>query len=161
MFDIKMEVEGYTGKKIDLEHHLDHIEKEVRKKGGQFKPGEMKQIKKMLKKKEKKRNHKALYLYECNLWDISFDQFECDYHYQASKSDKKREKEDTEIEVPLRLTVGVTAFLCGCFLKIIPHPYCQTASYFLIGLGVEYCIEATVSRAEENEQNEKDQKKKS
>ena len=158
MLDIKMEVEGYTGKKIDLEDHLNQIEKEAKRRGAQFKSGEMKQIKKMLKKKEKKQNHKALYLYECNMYDISFDQFECDYLYQASKHVKNEDKED--IDVPLRLTIGVTASLCGYFLKFIPHPYCQTASVFLIGLGVEMCVEATVVRAEEREQNEKDQKKK-
>jgi hypothetical protein len=161
MFDIKMEVEGYTGKKIDLENHLNQIEKEAKKKGAKFKSGEIKQIAKMLKKKGKKRNHKALYLYECNIYNIPFDQLECDYLYQASKHDKKDEKEDKEeIEVPLRLSVGVTASLCGYFLGFVPHPYCQAASKFLIGIGLEMCVEAAVSRTEE-EQNEKGQKKKS
>ena len=37
MFEIKTEVEGYTGKKIDLNAHIDSIEKAAKKQGAQFK----------------------------------------------------------------------------------------------------------------------------
>jgi len=58
MFDIKMEVEGYTGKKIDLENHLNQIEKEAKKRGAQFKSGEMKQIPKRIGAVGKRWSHR-------------------------------------------------------------------------------------------------------
>lgn len=159
MFDIKMEIEGYTGNRIDLESHIDQIEKEAKNNGAQFKPGEMKKIKKMLSKGEKKHTHKALYLYECNSYDISFNQVECDYLCRSLHKHNKKE-DNEEVEVPLRLTIGVTTSLCGYFLKFIPHPFCQTASAFLIGIGVEMCIDSTISRIEENKESQKDKEKK-
>lgn len=154
MLEIKSEVEAYTGKKIDLESKLDQIERDATKQGAKFKPGEMKQIKNLLKKNEKKYNHKTLYLAECNMYDITFDQAACDLLYKAtSKHDKKEEKEENEI--PLRVTVGVTASLCGYFLGFIPHPFAQTASKVLIVAGIEMCVEGTITRVEENQQKEK------
>lgn len=157
MLEIKTEVEGYTGKQIDIDAQLDQIERDAIKQGAKFKKGEMKQIRSVLKKKEKKHNHKALYLAECNMYDIPFDNVECDFLYKsASKHDKKEDKEEQEL--PLRVTVGVTASLCGYFLKFIPHPYAQTAGNFLISAGVLMATEGTITRVEENQQKEKDKK---
>lgn len=159
LFEIKTEVEGYTGKKCDIDTQLDQIEREATQRGAQFKRGEMKQIRTMLRKSEKKHNHKALYLAECNMYDIPFDQLECDYLYKAaSKHDKKEDKE--EVELPLRVTIGVTASLCGYFLSFIPHPYAQMASKTLIWAGIEMTVEGTINRIEENNQKQKDKDKK-
>lgn len=154
MLEIKTEVEAYKGKKIDIESQLDQIEKDAIKQGAKFKKGEMKQIRSLLKKNEKKHNHKTLYLAECDMHDIPFDQIECDFLYKvASKHDKKEDKEEDEI--PLRVTIGVTASLCGYFLSFIPHPYAQTASKVLIAAGIEMTVEGTITRVEENQQKEK------
>lgn len=160
MFEIKMEVEGYTGRKIDIDSHIDLIEKEAKKGGAKFKSGEMKQIRKMLKKSEKKHNHRAVYLYECNMYDVPFNEVEWEHQFKAASKHDKHEREDDkkEIKVPIRMTIGITASLCGYFLSFIPHPYCQGASKFLISTGVALCIDGTVNRLEENEKNEENQK---
>lgn len=127
MLEIKTEVEAYTGKRIDIESQLDQIERNATKQGAKFKKGEMKQIKSLLKKKDKKHSHKALYLAERDMYDIPFDPMECEFLYKAaSKHDKHEEKE--EVELPLRVTIGITASLCGYFLSFIPHPYAKMAS---------------------------------
>lgn len=164
MLDIKTEVEVYTGKTIDMEAHIDAIEKEAKKQGAQFKKGEIKQIKKSLKKKEKKHTHRAMFLYECNLNDIEFNQEQCDLHFdnfhlaRASK-DHHGKEDDKEIKVPIRVSIGITASLCGYFLSFIPHPIAQGASKFLIATGVGLCVDGTVTRLEENENNEQKEKK--
>jgi hypothetical protein len=159
MLEIKTEVEAYTGKRIDIESQLDQIERDAIKQGAKFRKGEMKQIRSLLKKNEKKHHHKAVYLAECNMYDIPFDQQECDYLYKtASKHDKKEDKEENEI--PLRVTIGVTTSLCGYFLSFIPHSYAQIASKVLIAAGIEMTVEGTITRVEENQQKEKEKNKK-
>ena len=158
MLDIKTEVEAYTGREIDIDSQLDQIERDAINQGAQFKKGEMKQIRSILKKKAKKQNHRVVYLAECNMYDIPFDQDQCDFLYKsANKHDDKEEK--TEESLPVRVTVGVTAALCGYFLKFIPHPLCQMASNFLISAGVLMATEGTITRYEED-QKEKGKDKK-
>ncbi|CAF24183.1 hypothetical protein [Candidatus Protochlamydia amoebophila] len=164
MFDIKTEIEGYTGKKIDMDAQIDAIEREAKKQGAQFKKGEIKQIKKDLKKKDKKNSHKTMFLYDCNMYGIDFNQEECDLHFDAlclAKSVKgHHDKEDNkEIKVPIRVYIGITASLCGYFLSFIPYPIAQGASKFLIATGVGLCVDGTVTRMEENEKNEQNQNK--
>lgn len=158
MFEIKTEVEGYTGRKIDLDTHIDAIEKEAKTQGAKFKPGEIKQVKKDLKKKNKKHEHKAMFLYDCNVFCIDFNQDECDFHFDnihMAKSAKGHGKEDEkEVKVPIRISIGISASLCGYFLSFIPHPVAQTASKFLIGTGVALCVEGTVTRLEDDEKKE-------
>lgn len=162
MFDIKTEVEGYTGKTVDIDSHIDAIEKEAKKQGAQFKKGEIKQIKKNLKKKEKKHSHRAMFLYECNMYDIEFNQEKCDLNFdnfclaRASK-DHHGKEDEKEIKVPIRVSIGITASLCGYFLSFIPHPIAQGASKFLIATGVGLCVDGTVTRIEENEKDEQNQ----
>ena len=163
MFEIKTEVECYTGKKIDLNSHIDAIEKEAKRQGAKFKRGEVKQIKKDLKKKEKKHGHRAMFLCYCNMYGIDFNQDECDFHFDnmyIAKSAKGHGKEDDkELKVPIRIQIGITASLCGYFLSFIPHPVVQTASKFLIGTGLALCVEGTVTRLEDDEKKEQEQGK--
>lgn len=162
LFDIKQEVEGYTGRRIDIDSQLDQIERDAKKGGAKFKSGEMKAIRNKLKKADKKSGHKAHYLFQCNMYAIDFDQSACDLdfdnYYMAARS-KHDKEDDKKVEVPLRVSIGVTCSLCGYFLSFIPHPYCQASSKFLIAVGVEMCIEGTVSRMEENEKKEEENKK--
>lgn len=158
MFDIKMEVERYTGKKIDLEGRINAIEKEAKRNGAQFKKDEISQIKKELKKAGKKHSHKALFLYECNLHDLEFDQEACDLHFEdafIAKHGKPKEEEDAKVEVPIRVSIGITASLCGYFLSFIPHPLAQTASKFLMATGIGLCVDGTINRMEEDENKKK------
>lgn len=161
MYEIKIEIEGYTGKKIDIDAHLDQIERDAKKQGAQFKKNEMKQIKKDLKKAGKKHHHKALFLYECNMYDIEFTQADCDFHFEnlmmAKHSHGHGKEDEKEVKVPIRVSIGITASLCGYFLSFIPHPYAQTASKFLIATGVGLCVDGTINRLEEDEKNEQNQ----
>ena len=158
MLEIKTEVEAYTGKRVDIEAQLNQIEMQAIKNGARFKRGEMNQIRNMLKKCENKQHHRAVYLAECNMYDISYNEIEWNSFYKyASSRHKKEDKE--EVEVPLRVTIGVTASLCGYFLSFIPHPYAQAASKVLIAAGIEMCVEGTITRVEENQQKEKNKKK--
>lgn len=162
MFEIKTEVEGYTRKKIDIDAHIDTIEKEAKKQGANFKKGEIKKIKKDLKKRFKKKNHKAIFLYKCNLYDIEFSQEQCDFDFYSknvakSSHAKQGQENEEEVKVPIRVSVGVTASLCGYFLSFIPHPYAQAASKFLISTGLGLCIDGTINRLEEDEKKQQNQ----
>jgi hypothetical protein len=93
---------------------------------------------------------------------IDFNQDECDFHFDIhmAKSAKGHSKEDEkEVKVPIRVSIGITTSLCGYFLGFIPHPVAQTASRFLIGTGVALCVEGSVTRLEENEEKEQEQRK--
>ena len=148
--DIKMEVEAYTGRRIDTDRALSEIENNAKKNGAQFKPGEMKSVKGIIQKGEKKHFLKALYIYDCN-----FNALDCnETEYQIiAKSDHKDSKDKKDIDVPIRVTIGVTAALAGYFLGFIPHPLTQTASKFLIATGSGLCIDGTINRMEENEKS--------
>lgn len=73
LLDIKHEVEGYTGKKIDIEKELKQVEKEVAAKGGKLHKNDIKKISKLIKEKEKKHNHKALFMADCIEYGIEYD----------------------------------------------------------------------------------------
>lgn len=60
LLDVKHEVEGYTGKEIDIEKGLKQVEKEVAAKGGKLHKDDIKKVLKLVKEKEKKHKHKAL-----------------------------------------------------------------------------------------------------
>lgn len=154
MLEIKTEVEGYTGKEIDLEAHINQVEKEAKKKGAKFKPGEIKQLKKSLKIKDKNHGHKLTCIYEGNFEDLQYEEIDFVNLYEASHKSKDKDK---QIEVPIRVTIGVTASLCGYFLSFIPHPAAQGASKFLIASGIAMCVDGTVNRLEEDENNRKNQ----
>lgn len=157
MYDIKLEIEAYTGKKVDIDGHIDQIERDAKKQGAQFKKGEIKQYKKDIKKTGKKHGHKAVFLYECNMYGIDFSQEACDldFNYMLSKSAKHHGKDDEkEVKVPIRVSIGITASLCGYFLSFIPHPYAQAASKFLIATGVGLCVDGTITRMEEDEKEQ-------
>jgi hypothetical protein len=158
MFDIKKEVEGFIGQKIDIDSPIDTIEKEAKKHGAKFQKNEIKQIKKDLKNKDKKHSHKVMFLDDCHRYNIEFNQLECNLHFEnqyLSKDPKGHGKEDNkEVKVPIRVSIGVTASLCGYFLSFIPHPVVQGVSKFLIATGLGLCVDGTVKRIEENEQNQ-------
>jgi hypothetical protein len=53
MFDIKHELEGYTGQKIDIDKHLDQVEREAKSRGFPVDKAHMKEMRKRLKNKKK------------------------------------------------------------------------------------------------------------
>lgn len=65
MFDIKNEIEGYTGQKINVESSLDKIEQEAKARGKPVPKDQMKEMRRRLKKADKRHNHKAVYMANC------------------------------------------------------------------------------------------------
>lgn len=160
MCDLKTEVEGYTNQQIDLDHHLDIIEKEMKKNGAKYSKSEMKQVRAVIKKSEKKHNHKALYMANSLEHDLEYDEalmnIEYDYLCRAAKS---KEKDDTEeMALPVRVTVGVTMALCGLFITIIPIPICRTYGPQIVTAGIMLAVEGTCNRVEEDRKNQQDKK---
>lgn len=58
----------------------------------------------------------------------------------------QHKEDDKEIKVPIRVSIGITASLCGYFLSFIPHPVAQGASKFFIATGVGLCVGGTVKK---------------
>ncbi|KIC74843.1 hypothetical protein DB44_AA00020 [Candidatus Protochlamydia amoebophila] len=146
LLDIKHEVEGYTGKKFDIEKELKGIEKEINKQGGKFKKGELKAIGEKFKKKEKKHHHKAQFIADCINYGIEYD---VELEHLTFMARHGQDKQDIELDIPIRLTVGVTIALCGVFLFFVPIPLCQAWAPRVITAGVGIAADGCMNRMEE------------
>jgi hypothetical protein len=104
-------------KKISISKHLDEIEKNQKKQGRKFKDGHLKAIKHLINKKEKRHEHKVLFMSECIEMGIVYDDVLEDLCFQAKNKEEKQ-----EIVLPLDLTLAITACLAGGFLVLIPTP---------------------------------------
>lgn len=155
MIDLKIEVEGYTGKKINLDKELSQIEKDIKAGGGKLEKDEMKRIRKIIKQKEKRVSHKAMYMASCLELDLLFDAKEEHSLFLTMYSQDKDKDDNKEVCVPLRVTIGVTVALCGLFLFFVPFPPCKVWGPELMKAGVALAIEGTINRAEENEKEKK------
>lgn len=58
MLDLKTETENYTGQKLDLEKSIDQVFSDVRKQGVKIDSRTKKEVKKIIKEKGKRYNHK-------------------------------------------------------------------------------------------------------
>lgn len=147
LLDIKHEVEGYTGKRIDIEKELKGIEKEVNKIGGKFKKGELKAIHDKIRKKEKRHYHKSLFMADCMNYGIDYDS---ELEHLNFITSSVRGDSSLEIDVPVRVTIGVTIALCGVFLFFVPLPICQQYAPRIILTGVGIAADGCMNRMEEN-----------
>lgn len=138
MFDIKSEVEQYTGKKIDINETIDQVQREARAKGQKIDDKYIKQIKKNLGKQDRKHNHRAVYFAQCAELDIPYSTLEADFQFDMNYIMAKavRGKDNKQQEVPVKIMVGVTVSLCGLFLLFVPLPGCQTAGGWLLNTGI-------------------------
>lgn len=152
LLDIKHEVEGYIGKKIDIEHELKGIEKEVNMQGGKFKRGELKAIGKKITQKEKKHHHKAQFVSNCLSNGIEYDVKLEQLSFMAKHG---QEKNEDETDLPIRVTVGVTIALCGVFLFFVPIPLCQQLAKQIIATGVGIAADGCMNRMEEDKKKKK------
>lgn len=161
MFDIKHELEGYTGQKIDLNKHLDQIEKEAKSKGMPIDKVHMKEMRKRFKKQEKRWNHKALYMTDCLEYNIPFSSEEENQLYETSGETlqnfaKSSKEKDEEIELPLRVTIGVTMSLVGLFLYVIPFPVCKAAAPWVLEAGLAFLVDQSITDYEEKKRKDKE-----
>lgn len=138
MFDIKSEVEQYTGKEIDINKTIDQAQKEARAKGQKIDDKYIKQIKKDFGKQDKKHKHRAVWFAQCTELDIPYStlkaDLEFDMNYMMAKS--AHGKDDKQEEVPVKIMGGVSVSLCGLFLIFVPLPGCQTAGGWLLNTGI-------------------------
>ena len=118
----------------------------------------------MIEKREKKKEHRLFFMNDCYMNDLQYDascyEILADMDFQAKHKDKDDEKQEKEVYIPVTVTIGITAALCGYFLKIIPHPACQAASVFLVTQGMELCVAGTIARLEENRRVDRENEKK-
>ncbi len=61
MFDFKIEVEQYTGKKIDISKQIDEAQKQAKAKGQKIDDKYIKAIKKEFTRNDKKHQHRAVW----------------------------------------------------------------------------------------------------
>ena len=127
MFDVKLEIEGYTGQKINLDKQLDQVEKAIKASGGKLNKDEMKNIRKILKKKEKRLNHKAMHMANCLEFGMTYNADEEELlfssQYMAKHGDDKDTDDKEEICVPFR---GIHWSYSGSLWSIslcCSHPY--------------------------------------
>lgn len=159
MVEVKQAVEGYTGQNINLDKQLDQVENDMRKSGAKYSKTDMKKLRSILKKQDKKGAHKALCM-ELRMLDPDLQMSIQDEQmlYMAKHANDKDQKEDQNADLPLRLTIGVTVALCGLFLCFVPIPMCKAWGADLMKAGVALAVEGYVNRQEEDK--DKDNKKK-
>ena len=135
MFDVKHEVEQYTGMQIDIDKQLKQVQKEAKSQGQNIDDKYIKQIKKDFHREDKKRNHRVFWFSKCTDVGIPYSTAEADVDFDANYLMAKSAKTE-DIDVPIPVMVGVTVSLCGLFLFFVPFPGCQTTGVWLINTGV-------------------------
>ncbi|WP_075883568.1 hypothetical protein [Candidatus Protochlamydia sp. W-9] len=164
IIDLKSELETSCGIKVDLNKHMDNVEKQLKNRGFKAPKKEFDAIRKAIKYKEKKHNKHAKYLasvmylegYEINAADeeLMFPE------YMAKHSHGKDNKDDDkeEVCVPAQLVFGVTLTLCGLFLMVIPFPACKPWGERMIASGFVICGNCISGKVDNDHKNDKDKK---
>lgn len=155
MFDLKGEVEQYTGKKIDIDKQIDQAQREAKAKGQKIDDRYIKQIKKDFQRDGKRYEHRVVWFAQCAELDIPYSTIEADMHFDMSYLVAKGG--DKDIEVPIPIMVGISVSLCGLFLVFVPLPGCQTAGFWLINTGVGILSSEAIQKWD---QYDRDKKKK-
>ena len=154
MFEIKSEIELYTGKKIDIGQQLLQVQKEAKARGQDIKDAHIKQIKKWFTKADKKHKHRAFWLAHCTELDIPYSQLEADCNFDLNYSMKNGEYNNgKDIEVPITVTVGVTLSLAGLFLMFVPIPVSQTIGWYTMDTGIGILSSYALGKWEEYNTN--------
>lgn len=155
MLDIKLEIENYTGHEYSLNKELDKVESELKKQGIKVSKNYMEGIRKAIKKKNKKHNHRALCL-ACYIQDnpsIPFEEYEM--FHQAAKGHDKENDEQNLNEYPLRFTIGIVMMLTGGFLCVaglgLKIPACVEMGKTVSATGLGLVIDGYVNIEEEKE----------
>jgi hypothetical protein len=153
MFDIKSEVEGYTGHKISLTKMIDQVAKDAARAGRPIPPKYIEAYKRKFKAVEKSRKKSS----KGSGWLFSVGnhhQFDNSaYLYGKSNRKDPREKEK-EVNVPVRMSFGITMMLVAGFLSRIPIPMCQKAAAALAAYGAQEIYQSWVGEEEKKENQE-------
>ena len=153
MFDIKSEVERYTGSKIDIGKQIDQVQKEARSRGKKIDEKQLKKIKKDFERIDKKYTHRAVWMAKCMETDIPYTSIEADWNFEYMFLERNSKEQDQgkndDVYVPVTVTVGVTLSLCGLFLLFVPVPICKTSGWYLLDAGIGVLSSDVISKWDE------------
>lgn len=153
MFDIRREVETYTGRKIDLNQELDKAEKEIKKEVNLPKE-QFKAFRNLILAKEKKSKHSSLVMqsYLQDNTEITFEEYKTLYEASHSK-DKKHEQE--EVKISAQLAIGATLVLASGLLAIlsIEIPVCMSLARWACGTGVSMIVNDFAEQRDQRDKN--------
>lgn len=162
IIDLKTELESSCNIKIDLNKHMDNVEKELKNKGFKASKSQFDSIRKAIKKKEKKHSKHAQYLsctahidgYEFNAVDeeLMFPELKSNH---GKEKDKNKGDDKEEVFVPAQLVFGVTLTLCGLFLMVIPFPACKPWGERMIASGFVICGNCLSGKVDADSKNNK------
>jgi hypothetical protein len=156
MLNLKSETEALTGKKIDLDTSINQVFNDVRKQGVKIDLKTQNEVKKIIKDKGKRYDYKSFYMAQClvNEAEYTADEEEASFfRYKGilKQIQSKKGKDDgEEVEIPLKLVVGITGALCGLFIVLVPLPIPgkAQAGTFLITTGIKYAADAVIEAQE-------------
>lgn len=164
MFELKREIEAYTGQKIDLNKSLDQVEKKAKAKGRPVDKKYVNEMRRRLKKEEKRHDHKASYMAYCLKYDLPYNSEEEILMYELSINDslmakhshgKDKKDGEKEIVLPLRVTIGVTMSLIGLFLYVVPLPPCKAAAPWVLDTEIAFLIDQGITEWEDQQKKDK------
>lgn len=140
VLDVKSEIESNFNIKFDLDRCMKNMRRELSEKDYELSDHDFCKISKELHKRENK--HIPT---DQEIWDEDF-------------SDKK--KIINQDDIPSKLVFGVTLFLCGIFVMVIPLPGFSKWGTTLITSGAGICADEICKRRDENIKSRKDDEEK-
>lgn len=160
MLDVKLEVEGYSGVKINLDAELDKTERELKKQKTKIPKKDFQLVRSFIKNKEKKANHRAMCMESYMLETPGISYAEYEFLYRAANEEGKDQEQEKQ-ELPMRLAIGITMMLAGGFLCIlgIEFPICMEYGKQVAAAGVTFAIEGYVNRQDEDKDKDNNKNK--
>lgn len=164
IIELKREIETSCGIKVDIDKHMDNLEKQLKNRGIKPPKKEFDAMRKAIKKKEKKHHKHAKYL----ALVMHMDGYEINAHDEElmfpeplrAKYGKDKDEDKEEVYVPAQLVFGVTLTLCGLFLMVIPIPACKPWGERMIASGVVICGNCISGKMDNDHKEDKDKDKK-
>lgn len=160
VFDMRQEIEAYSGLRFNIDHEINVAEQEIKNNGGKVNKREMATVRKFILKKEKKAHHRFLCIaaYIQDASDISIEEFKA-FQLAGHRQDRDNEEEQVK-DLPTRLAIGITMILAGSFLcgigSFLKMPMIVTSGQALFFSGVNYAIDGCVNKQEEEDKKRKE-----
>lgn len=157
MLDAKAEVENATGQVIQINPQLDRLYIDISKKGYKIPIKQFNNLKNKIKSREKRSQFHAEYIamvLDNPESSINLDDEEILFSAKHGH-DKEDQKEENSIELPARVTFGITVALCGVFLYCLPIPQAKTWGFRLIEAGVALAVEGGFQKIDKDEEEKK------
>lgn len=143
MLEIKHEAELILGKSVNLDSLFDAIDVEIKKNGQKPDKTKLSFIKKLIKKKESKINHKVMFMANCIEMGIGYDA-ELEHLSFIAKHKEDKEKDIGLGDIPIDLSIGIVCCVCGGVLAMIPIPMSREIGMSLFGYGIQMVLKETL-----------------